>query len=199
MVLCFMFLLITYGMPQCIISDPAYYFLGSVKSVFSAVLFPDIGLIPNRLTQLIINVCKRCSGVINKISVPQKKTLKSLEKTIQGLRPATLFKKRLWHRCIPEFSEVYLEPSQTTKIEQMFDWVMNTTPVLSHTTVTNVLNKIAFTFITANFMKGTDKLACNSKPFILSRTFLIFFQCPIPFFLRSLHPTKTVPHHQNVF
>ena len=73
MVLCFMFLLITYGMPQCIISDPAYYFLGSVKSVFSAVLFPDIGLIPNRLTQLIINVCKRCSGVINKISVPQKK------------------------------------------------------------------------------------------------------------------------------
>ena len=81
MVLCFMFLLITYGMPQCIISDPAYYFLGSAKSVFSAVLFPDIGLISNRLTQLIINMCKRCSGVINKISVPQKKPLKSLEKT----------------------------------------------------------------------------------------------------------------------
>ena len=200
MVLCFMLLLITYDMPQCIISDPAYYFLGSVKSVFSALLFPDIGLIPNRLTQLIINMCKGCSGVINKIFVRQKKkNLKSLEKTSQGLRPATLFKKRLWHRCISEFSKVYLEPSQTTKIEQMFDWVMYTTPVLSHTTVTNVLNKIASTFITANFMKGMDKSDCNSKPFILSKTFLIFFQCPIPFFLRSLHPTKTIPHHQNVF
>ena len=73
MVLCFMLLLITYDMPQCIISDPAYYFLGSVKSVFSALLFPDIGLIPNRLTQLIINMCKGCSGVINKIFVRQKK------------------------------------------------------------------------------------------------------------------------------
>ena len=52
----------------------------------------------------------------------------------------------------------------------------------SSVTVTNVLNNIAFTFITVTFKKAIDELVYKSKPFNVSRTFLLFFPFPITSF-----------------
>ena len=99
---------------------------------------------------------------------------------VAGLRPATLSKKRLWHRCFPvNFAKFLRNLFLPNTFGDCF-WVNQTKFIFVHTNINSIRNK--FEFLSTQVKGNRDVLMVPKQKPIIAFRLAIFLQ------MVSVHP-----------
>ena len=118
-----------------------FYLKNTISGYFCTWNSPGIWLYKSRNWWYIEAVGERCSA--NKVFKIHRKSQTVFFNKVLGLRPATLFKKKLWHRCFPvNFAKFLRAPFLQNTSGRLFHF--NNKCMMA---LTRIANTEIFTFI----------------------------------------------------